>query len=106
MIRFLRRLGEPARRQRLLRDAKPRVVRVHRVDAQPPGAEPPAFARVAFEFLDPPGPFSMQFLEVAPEQAARALALQPDDRVEYLESLDGARARALRLPGGEVLWPR
>lgn len=106
MLSFLRRITSPARRRRLLETTTPRVVRIHRVDPEPPGADPPQFVRIAYEFTDPPGPFSLQFFEADPASNATALALKPDDQVAYYESTDEARTRAFKLDSGEIIWTR
>ena len=105
MLQRIRQLVSPVDRESLLK-GKGRMVRVHSVSAQPPEADPPHFYRLAFEFTDPPGPYSMQFIEFGPESADALLSLKPDAEIEYLESRDGARSRAIRLTDGSAVWPR
>lgn len=105
--RVFQKLRQGARRraaEQLRHTAKPRVVRIHSLNPQPPGAERPDFVRVAFEFTDPPGPYSMQFYEAPPGQASLD-ALSPGAEAHYYESLDGARTRLLETTDGEPVWP-
>lgn len=102
----------PARRRRrleALRDVdKPRSIRIHSISDQPEERTPGQAARwhrVAFEFLDPPGPWSMQFYEAASGQDALD-GLEPGVEARYFESRDGARLRLIETTDGEAIWPR
>lgn len=102
MFAFLRR----RRAQQLLAKGDPRRVRVHSIAFHPPESTSPQYVRVAFEFLDPPGPWTMQFYEAAGDQPDVLTDLAPDAKATFFESDDGARTRVLRTESGKVLWPR
>jgi hypothetical protein len=62
--------------------------------------------RIAFEFIDPPGPWSMQFYEAAGNQPDVLGRLAPGGNARFYESDDGARVRVLSTEDGLPLWPR
>lgn len=91
----------------LRKSAAPRLIEIHSVTPQPDGGEGPAsFYRVAFTFLDPPGPYSIQFFESTPGSAGLVGSLAPGVKARYFESRDGARTRVIETEDGVVWWPR
>ncbi len=88
------------RARKLLRRGNPRRIRVHSVTPVPEGSTAPRYYRVAFEFLDRPGPWSIQFYEAAPGQEKLIAALEPGARAGCHESGDGKGSRVL-LVGGD-----
>ena len=98
MFRFLR----WKRARRLIQTGAPRQIRIHSLTAVPEGAPQPRFFRVAFEFLDPPGPQSIQFFEAAPGQEALKTTI-PGARGFHYESGDGARTRVMLIGREEKL---
>ncbi len=93
MFRYLR----WRRARKLVREGAPRPIRVHSVTPVPESGGAPRFFRVAFEFLDPPGPWSIQFYEAAPGQNGLMETVEPGTRAIYFESEDGARTRVIVL---------
>jgi hypothetical protein len=91
---------------KLLKSGSPRRIRVHSTHPIPADQPRPDFVRVAFEFLDPPGPWSMQFYEANPRQPELVMVLQPGTIARFYESEDGARTRVLTTEDGKPLWPR
>lgn len=83
-----------------------RPIRIHSVVPVPEGSSSPKFVRVAFEFLDPPGPWSMQFYEASTAQADVVSAIAAGASAKFFESEDGARTRVLVLEDGRTLMPR
>ena len=108
MSRALDKLFPAARRKRI-EEARasltPRQVEVHSVTAIPSAGSPDYF-RVAFFPTDPPGPYSLQFLEVATGQDAILGKLTPGTAARYYESRDEARTRVLETVDGELVLPR
>lgn len=100
MFAFLRR----QRAARLLATGAPRRIRIHSLAPVPADVPRPDFVRVAFEFLDPPGPWSMQFYEAGPADALATLS--PGTTAWFYESEDGARVRLLKTEAGVAIWPR
>ncbi|MEQ8822061.1 MAG: hypothetical protein RLY93_17635 [Sumerlaeia bacterium] len=94
------------RAEALRKAAPPRRIRIHSVTPQPAGAARPVYFRVAFEFLDPPGPWTLQFFEVGGDQASTLQGLEPGAETRFWESDDEARTRVMETPEGEALWPR
>jgi hypothetical protein len=101
MLHWLRKQRAAA----LQKKGAPRRIRIHSQHPQPPDAPRPEYVRIAFEFLDPPGPWSMQFYEAVPEAAVLG-ELAPGASAQFYESEDGARTRLLVTEGGKPLWPR
>lgn len=91
--------------EKLLKSGEPRRIRVHSVAKHPADAPRPDYLRVAFEFLDPPGPWTMQFFEAEPSPEAAA-ELSPGAAATFYESEDGARTRILVTESGARLLPR
>ena len=92
----------------LIKSGKPRNIRIHSVARVPAGdglGERP-YARVAFEFTQVPGPWSMQFYEAADGQDDVLALLEPGKRAVFHESNDGARVRVLVIDETIPLWPR
>lgn len=83
-----------------------RPIRIHSVVPVPEGSASPKFVRVAFEFLDPPGPWSMQFYEASTAQRELLGELAAGVSAKFFESEDGARTRVLVLEDGRALMPR
>lgn len=106
MLDLLRNLLAPRDPRAALARAAARRVRIHSLACEPRDSDHPEFYRLAFEFTDPPGPYSMQFIEFAAEHADDLRALKPDSAIDYLETRDGARARAIRLPDSRLLLAR
>ena len=104
MIGFLRKMFLRQRVEKLLKDGSPRRIRIHSVRFPEAGSREPA--RVAFEFLDPPGPWSMQFYEVRGGQEDLLKTLQPGTNAQFFESEDEARTRVLRTTENVIVWPR
>jgi hypothetical protein len=102
MIRVIRQ----QRAKKLLRSGAPRRILIHSVTPVPAFAERPRFVRVAFEFVDPPGPWSMQFYEGEARDGALLARLKPGSKAFFYESEDGARSRVLKDEEGAVLWPK
>lgn len=102
MLGFLRR----AKARKLLKSGAPRRIRIHSVRSAPPEGGKTEFLRVAFEFIDPPGPWSMQFYEAVANQAEISGQLVPDAEAIFFESEDGARSRLLATKDRQPLWPR
>lgn len=99
MFRFLR----WKRARRLIRTGSPRQIRIHSLTPVPEGSHAPRCFRVAFEFLDPPGPQSIQFFEAAPGQDEALNLTVPGGRGFYYESEDGARTRVMLIGRKEKL---
>jgi hypothetical protein len=97
--------AKKSRVAKLLKSGAPRRIRVHSLHPQPADAPKPTFVRIAFEFLDPPGPWSMQFYEATPEQPELLALLTPGTEARFLESEDGARTRVLVTADGRAVWP-
>lgn len=74
--------------------------------AEPDDAPRPDLVRVAFEFLDPPGPWSIQFFEADPSQTDVLTVLEPGTNAWFYESEDGARTRVLKTEDGRPLFGR
>ncbi len=100
--RFFRR----SRAASLLKSGAPRRIRIHSVTPVPAGNAAPQFLRVAFEFLEPPGPWSIQFYEASSAQPEIAATLVPGAKARFYESEDGAQTRVLATEDGKPLWPR
>ena len=103
MIEMISRLFRRPRIERLLKKAAARRIRVHSVQAADGACGPD---RVAFEFIDPPGPWSMQFYEAMAGQKDILAELIPGASAHFFESNDGAQTRVLRTAEGKILWPR
>lgn len=88
--------------RRLIKAGGLRRIRIHSVSQEP--AERPAYVRVAFEFLDPPGPWSIQFYRAWLAQGSWK-ALEPGLRARFYESEDGARTRVMTLDDGTPILP-
>lgn len=99
-------IGKRKRAENLLKSGDPRRIRIHSVTPVPDDAPRPEFLRVAFEFLDKPGPWSMQFYEATSTQPEIAAKLEPGAMAVFYESEDGARTRVLATEDGKALWPR
>ena len=97
--------GRRRRAEQLRQSAHPRSIEIHSVTPQPEGSPAP-FYRVAFTFLDPPGPYSIQFFEAVPDSAEAAGGLPSGAKARYFESHDGARTRVIETEDGKVWWPR
>ena len=94
-------------RQLIARVAKPRRIRVHSVaEIRDSAGAPLRGHRVAFAFLEAPGPWSVQFYEAAPGQESLINQLTPGCSAGVREGKDGVRTRVLTLETGEPLWPR
>ncbi len=91
------------RARRLLATGAPRRIRIHSVTPDP--EENPRLHRIAFEFLDPPGPWSMQFYQAEPFKSKLPDALAPGSTAWFYETDDGARTRVLKLEDGTPVWP-
>jgi hypothetical protein len=102
MPRFLRK----QRAAKLLLKGDPRRILIHSVTPVPAFSEAPDFVRVAFEFIDPPGPWTMQFFEGVATDKELLAGLKPATPAFFFESEDGARTRVLRTQDGRALWPR
>ncbi len=97
-------LGKKKRAEKLLKSGDPRRIQIHSVISLE--EEGCGGNRVAFEFLDPPGPWSVQFYEAAPGQEGVLADLEPGSQAVFYESEDGAKTRVLALSDGRALWPR
>lgn len=97
-----------AKRRRIERareSLKPRSIEIHSVTPRPSAAEP-RFYRVAFIFLDPPGPYSLQFYEAAAGDNPSLERFVPGYKARYYESRDEALVRVMETEDGAILWPR
>lgn len=94
-----------SRARKLLATGAPRSIRIHSVTPQPDGAPNAQYLRVAFEFLDPPGPWSMQFYNARADQPDISNTLNPGANAKFYESDDQARTRVLATDDGRALWP-
>ncbi|MEO8377028.1 MAG: hypothetical protein ABI579_05095 [Candidatus Sumerlaeota bacterium] len=105
MLGFIDKIFQRSRVEKLLKEGSPRRIRIHsvRFPDEEHSAEPP---RVAFEFLEVPGPWSMQFYEAKNGQVELLKTLTPGTNAQFFESDDGARTRVLRTAGNDILWPR
>ncbi|MCB2155124.1 hypothetical protein KQI84_09575 [bacterium] len=98
--------GRRRQADELRKSAKPRSIEIHSLTPQPDGAGIPApYYRVAFTFLDPPGPYSIQFFESEPDSPDLAKSLAPGVKARYFESRDGAQTRVIETEDGKVWWP-
>lgn len=95
-----------ARARRLAKSAVARRIRVHSVSPQPPDAARPDFLRIAFDFVDPPGPWSIQFYEAETPSPEVSVKLTPGLMAKFYESEDGARTRVFSLEDGTLVLPR
>lgn len=102
MFAFLRR----SRAAGLFAKGAPRRIRIHSLHPQPADSPRPEYVRIAFEFVDPPGPWSMQFYEADGNQPDILAGLAPGGSARFYESEDGARTRLLATDDGKPLWPR
>ena len=102
MLAFLRH----KRAEALLKSVAPRRIRIHSLHPVPPDSPRPDFIRIAFEFLDPPGPWSVQFYEATASQPEITGTLSPGTIARFYESEDGARTRLLTTEEGKPLRPR
>lgn len=59
--------------------------------------------RVAFSVTDPPGPYSLQFLEVSKDYENVLKDLKPEMKAVYYESRDEARMRVIETEQGDLL---
>ncbi len=101
--------GRRKRAEEARKTLKPRSVEIHSITPQPadrPEGRTPDFLRVAFVFLDPPGPYSLQFYEAATGQDAVVGKLPPGTKARYYESRDEAHTRLIETEEGEPVWPR
>lgn len=98
--------GKRRRAEQLMKAGAPRRIRIHSVRPCPEDTPRPQFLRVAFEFLDPPGPWSIQFYEASSAQPEVSGTLAPGTEARFYESEDGARTRVLATAEGVALWPR
>jgi len=99
---LIRELTWAARRRRIerLRAAgRGRAVRIHSVATEGDAV------RIAFEFLDPPGPYTLQFYQAETPGGDVAAKLVPGAAARYYESADAARTRLLETVDGEPVWP-
>lgn len=105
-MKLLDRFFRRSRAASLLKSGAPRRIRIHSVTPVPADTATPQFLRVAFEFLEPPGPWSIQFYEATSAQPELSATLVPGARARFYESEDGARTRVLATEDGKPLWPR
>ncbi len=95
------------RAQKLLESGYGRKVRIHSVTPEPEGGDPPEFIRLAFEYLDPPGPWSMQFYEADASDTELWKALAPETEGKFFTSEeDEGTTRVFVTEDGKALWPR
>ncbi|MCC6545871.1 hypothetical protein IT570_01790 [Candidatus Sumerlaeota bacterium] len=101
---FIERIFQRRNVEKLLKEGSPRRICIHSVRFPEEKEEGPV--RIAFEFLDPPGPWSMQFYEVRDGQEELLGSLSPGTKAQFFESGDGARTRVLRTAENRIVWPR
>lgn len=83
----------------LFRKGAPRKIRIHSVHPQDNGS------RIAFEFLDPPGPWSMQFYVAAPSERGTVEGLASGTEARFYESEDGSTVRIMATAAGVPILP-
>jgi len=83
----------------LFRKGVPRKIRIHSVHPQENGS------RIAFEFLDPPGPWSMQFYVAAPSERAAVDGLKSGTEAQFYESEDGSVVRVMATVNSVPILP-
>ncbi|CAN5384294.1 hypothetical protein BH09SUM1_BH09SUM1_03380 [soil metagenome] len=94
------------RAKSLMKKSGGRRIRIHSVTPVKADFSGREFSRVAFEFLDPPGPWSMQFFESSSVSASLAGVIAPGALAKFFESDDAARTRVMAAEGGQVIWQR
>lgn len=95
------------RAEKLLKSGYSRKIRIHSVVSEPEGADRPEYVRVAFEYLDPPGPWSIQFYEADPSDVALWKSLEPGTEARfYTSEEDEGATRLLVTEDKRPLWPR
>ncbi len=108
MFNFLRRILRRSKRpqaDQLLKTGGPRKIRIHSKAPVDPEMGDESPVRVAFEFLDPPGPWSLQFFIAEPGQTDVLEHVNPDTTAWYYESEDGARTRVMKFDEDRILYP-
>ncbi len=91
--------------------ASKRPIEIHSVNpinaaTGSPAEGKPDYYRIAFSVTDPPGPYSLQFLEALPEFSPAIEKLEPLGKATYYESRDEARVRVIETEEGDLILPR
>lgn len=87
---------------KLIASTPARRIRIHSVAVM----EEEDCRRIAFEFLDPPGPWSMQFYEARIDNPGVLEMLKANEDAGFHESSDGAQTRVLVTKDGDPVYQK